>query len=123
MIVANAANSPSGGNCVGGTTTDGGHNLDSGTSCGCGTANNSLSDTDPTLGALADNGGPTKPKVSAAMPTGTGIGRDTNVAATFSEKMGLASITNSTFKLFGCTSSTGSTTQVTNVSSARARTG
>jgi hypothetical protein len=52
------ANSPSGGNCGGGIT-DGGHNLDSGTSCGFGTADNSLSGTDPMLGALADNGGPT----------------------------------------------------------------
>jgi hypothetical protein len=57
----------------------------------------------------------TAPKVSAATPTGTGIGRGTNVVATFSERMGPASITNSTFKLFRCTSSTTCTTQVTNV--------
>ena len=54
-----------------------------------------------------------KPRVSAATPTGTGIERGTNVAATFSEKMSLASITKSTFKLFKVTSS--GTTQVTNV--------
>jgi hypothetical protein len=57
----------------------------------------------------------TAPKVSATTPTGTGIGRGTNVVATFSERMGPASITNSTFKLFRCTSSTSCTTQLTNV--------
>ncbi len=54
-----------------------------------------------------------KPRVSAATPTGTGIGRGANVVATFSEKMGPASITKSTFKLSKVTSS--GTTQVTNV--------
>ena len=54
-----------------------------------------------------------KPKVSTATPTGTGIGRGTNVAATFSEKMSPTSITKSTFKLFKVTSS--GTTQLTNV--------
>jgi len=48
-----------GGNCAGGIT-DGGHNLDDGTSCGF-TANGSLSNTDPKLAAgLANNGGPTQ---------------------------------------------------------------
>jgi hypothetical protein len=54
-----------------------------------------------------------KPKVSTATPTGTGIGRGTNIAATFSEKMSPTSITKSTFKLYKVTSS--GTTQVTNV--------
>jgi hypothetical protein len=40
--------------------TDGGYNLDSGTSCGFSSANHSLTNTDPKLGALADNGGPTQ---------------------------------------------------------------
>jgi hypothetical protein len=57
------ANNPSTGQC-GGTggvpITDGGYNLDSGTSCGFATENNSLSSTNPMLGPLADNGGPTK---------------------------------------------------------------
>jgi hypothetical protein len=168
------ANSPSGENCFG-TITNGGYNLDSGTSCDFGTTNNSLSGVDPMLGLLADNGGPTqthalqpsspavdagtntgcpardqrgaartdgdkdgsvvcdigsfefessiiedtiKPRVSTATPTGTGptgtgIERSTNVAATFSEKMSPTSITKSTFKLFKVTSS--GTTQVTNV--------
>ncbi len=53
--------------CVG-TLTDGGHNLDSGTSCGFGTSNNSLSGVDPMLGPLADNGGPTP---NHALPAGS----------------------------------------------------
>jgi hypothetical protein len=54
----------------------------------------------------------TAPRVSAVTPTGTGIGRGTNVVATFSEEMDPTSITKSTFKLFKVTSS--GTTQVTN---------
>ena len=54
-----------------------------------------------------------KPRVSAATPTGTGIGRGANVVATFSEAMDAATITKSTSKLFKVTSS--GTTQVTNV--------
>src|SRR5215212_6534690 len=53
------------------------------------------------------------PRVSTATPTGAGIGRGTNVVATFTEKMSPTSITNSTFKLYKLTSS--GTTQVTNV--------
>ena len=53
------ANSPAGGNCSGAPPTDGGYNLNSDTSCGFGTSNNSLSGVDPMLSALADNGGPT----------------------------------------------------------------
>jgi hypothetical protein len=44
------------------TVTDGSNNLDSGTSCGFKTANNSLSETDP----LADNGGPTETRALLA---------------------------------------------------------
>jgi hypothetical protein len=54
-----------------------------------------------------------RPRVSAATPTGTGIGRGTNVAATFSEAMDAATINGTTFKLFKVTSI--GTTQVTNV--------
>jgi hypothetical protein len=57
------ANNPSGGNgnCSG-SITDGGHNLDDGTTCGFSTANGSVSNRDPLLdpAGLADNGGPTK---------------------------------------------------------------
>jgi hypothetical protein len=67
------------------------------------------------IGAFESQAPPdtTAPRVSAATPTGTGIGRGTNVAATFSEKMSPASITKSTFTLFRVTST--GTTQVTNV--------
>jgi hypothetical protein len=54
------ANSTSGGNC-GGTITDGGYNLDDGTSCGFTEQQDSLPSTDPLLAdQLAFNGGPTK---------------------------------------------------------------
>jgi len=54
-IVANN----SGENC-GGPIFNGGNNLDSGTTCGFGFINLSMSNTDPMLGPLADNGGPTQ---------------------------------------------------------------
>jgi CSLREA domain-containing protein len=53
------ANSTAGGNCDG-AITNGGNNIDSGTSCGWGSSDGSLSNTDPQLGPLADNGGPTQ---------------------------------------------------------------
>ena len=49
----------SGENCFG-TITNGGNNLDSGATCGWGTSSGSMSNTDPKLGSLADNGGPTQ---------------------------------------------------------------
>lgn len=52
-------NSPLGGNCAG-TITNGGHNLDSFTTCGWGSNDGSLSNTDPQLGSLANHGGPTQ---------------------------------------------------------------
>jgi len=60
-----------GGNCSTGVT-DGGHNLDSGTSCGFSEANGSLSNTDPQLdpAGLQDNGGPTE---TVALCTGAGV--------------------------------------------------
>ena len=59
----------------------------------------------------------TAPRVTGATPTGTGVGRGTNVMATFSERMAPTSISRSTLKLFKCASTTSSTctTQVTNV--------
>lgn len=53
------ANSPSGGNCSG-TITNGGNNIDDGVTCGWGALSGSMSSTNPLLGALADNGGPTQ---------------------------------------------------------------
>jgi CSLREA domain-containing protein len=66
-------NSTSGGNCAG-TITNGGYNLDSATTCGFGSNNSSLSNTDPMLAPLADNAGPTQTMAlligSPAMDTG-----------------------------------------------------
>jgi CSLREA domain-containing protein len=52
------ANNPSGGNCFGGGVVSEGHNLDSDNTCGL-TATGDLPNTDPRLGPLQDNGGPT----------------------------------------------------------------
>jgi len=60
MVLTNtilAANTP-GGDCAG-NLTDSGHNLSSDASCGFDPANGSLPNTDPLLGPLQDNGGPT----------------------------------------------------------------
>ena len=54
-IVANST----GGNC-GGTITNGGNNIDDGTTCGWDSTSGSMSSTNPLLGALANNGGPTQ---------------------------------------------------------------
>ncbi|NDP41336.1 MAG: hypothetical protein GZ089_01240 [Aromatoleum sp.] len=53
------ANSVGAGNC-GGTITNGGNNIDSAATCGWGSTNGSMSSTNPLLGALANNGGPTQ---------------------------------------------------------------
>jgi CSLREA domain-containing protein len=48
----------SGRNCTG-TISNGGNNIDSSTTCSWGSVSGSMSSTDPMLGPLADNGGPT----------------------------------------------------------------
>jgi CSLREA domain-containing protein len=53
------ANSASGGNCDG-AITNGGNNIDDGTTCGWSADSGSMSSTNPLLGALANNGGPTQ---------------------------------------------------------------
>jgi len=60
-ILANNFTNNVGGNCEG-SMTDGGHNIDDGTSCAFSTANGSLSNTNPQLdpAGLANNGGPTQ---------------------------------------------------------------
>ena len=58
IVANNTEGLPKGENCSG-IITDGGYNLDSGTSCGFTTQNNSRSSANPRLGPLADNGGPT----------------------------------------------------------------
>jgi len=52
-------NSPVSGNCAGMQVTSLGHNLDSGTSCFFGLTLGDLSNVDPDLGPLQNNGGPT----------------------------------------------------------------
>lgn len=52
------ANSPSGGNCAGSGVTSLGHNLEDADTCGF-TSPGDLINTNPLLGPLADNGGPT----------------------------------------------------------------
>lgn len=53
------ANSPSGGNCAGDEIIDAGHNLEDSDTCWFDPANGSMPNTDPLLGPLQDNGGPT----------------------------------------------------------------
>src|SRR5262249_54463410 len=77
-ILANSA----GGNCVGDVPTDSGYNISSDSSCGF--AGTSLSSTDPMLGSLDDNGGPTQtmallagpPAVNRIPPGDVGCGTD-----------------------------------------------
>ena len=54
------ANGVSGANCDGTPINDMGYNLDTGSSCGFSTGNHSINNTQPQLGALASNGGPTQ---------------------------------------------------------------
>jgi hypothetical protein len=56
LVADNTA--PAGAQCSG-PVLDGGHNLDSGTTCGFSISKGSLSNTAPQIGPLADNGGPT----------------------------------------------------------------
>jgi predicted outer membrane repeat protein len=66
-IVANGGGG--GTNCSGTpAVVDGGYNIDTGTSCGFATANHSKPSTNPQLGALASNGGPTQ---TMALPSGS----------------------------------------------------
>ena len=77
------ANSPSGGNCDG-TITDGGYNIDDGTSCGFSKQQDSLPSTDPLLADQpAFNGGPTKTiALLAASPAINAIPEGKNGCAT-----------------------------------------
>ncbi len=64
------ANGQGGGpNCGGGAAvTDGGYNIDTGPTCGFSAASHSMSSTQPQLGPLASNGGPTQ---TMALPAGS----------------------------------------------------
>lgn len=58
LLSSIVAASPAGGNCVG-VINDAGYNIEDADACGLIPANGSLTNTDPLLGPLADNGGPT----------------------------------------------------------------
>lgn len=53
------ANSPAGGNCLGATIANGGNNIEDGSTCGWGSTSGSMSNTNPKLALLANNGGAT----------------------------------------------------------------
>ncbi len=55
----------SGGNCSGTISETSGYNLDSGTSCGF-SAGTDINSTEPQLGALSNNGGPTQTQAIGA---------------------------------------------------------
>jgi hypothetical protein len=55
----------SGGNCTGTISETSGYNLDSGTTCGF-SAGTDINSTDPQLGALTNNGGPTQTQAIGA---------------------------------------------------------
>ena len=70
MSMSIVANGQGGGpNCGGAQpVTDLGYNIDTGSSCGFTTANHSMSNTQPQLGPLTSNGGPTQ---TMALPSGS----------------------------------------------------
>jgi hypothetical protein len=75
MINTLLADNDAGDNCFG-EITDGGHNLEDGTSCGFGATTGSLSGTDPQLdpAGLQDNGGPTQTVAVSATSPAIGAG-------------------------------------------------
>lgn len=75
-----AANSTSGGNCSG-TVASEGNNLDSGTTCGF-TGPGDMSNTDPLLGPLQNNGGFTSTHALLAGSPAVDAGDDVNCPAT-----------------------------------------
>jgi len=85
-----AANSPVA--CVSGAIVDGGHNLNSDASCPF-TDPTSLSNTDPLLGPLADNGGPTL--TMALLPGSPAIGAGDSASAPPTDQRGFPRPSNS----------------------------
>ncbi len=69
-----------------GTIIDGGYNLSSDGSCGFSTANNSLPNTDPKLGELAFNGGPTQ--THALLEDSPAVDKGNSSAATADDQRG-----------------------------------
>jgi hypothetical protein len=78
-----AGNSPY--NCYGDITSTG-HNLDSGTSCGL-SATGDITDTNPLLGPLQDNGGPSW--THALLPGSPAIDRGTNAGCPATDQRGV----------------------------------
>ncbi len=80
------ANNPSDGNCVGAAIISLGYNLDSGNSCGF-VALGDLVNTDPKLGPLADNGGPTF--THALLPNSPAIDTGNNAVCPATDQRGV----------------------------------
>jgi CSLREA domain-containing protein len=76
-----------GGNCLG-TITNAGGNLESGTTCGWDSNTGSLSNTDPELGPLADNGGPTQ--TMALLPGSPAIDHGNDAACPSTDQRGVS---------------------------------
>jgi hypothetical protein len=74
------SNSPVGGNCSGIMTSQG-YNLDSGNTCGL-AGSTDLSNTDPKIGPLQDNGGPTFTHALLSGSPAIDQGDNTNCPAT-----------------------------------------
>ncbi len=79
-ILAKAPSHNYGPDCDGFTATDGGHNVTSDSTCGFSSANGNIANTDPNLGALTDNGGPSPTRlpntgspVLGIVPNGTTV--------------------------------------------------
>jgi CSLREA domain-containing protein len=74
-------------NCSG-PITNGGNNLDSGTTCGWGTTNGSMSFTDPKLSPLMDHGGPTQ--TFALLAASPAIGAGNNAGCPSTDQRGIS---------------------------------
>jgi Calx-beta domain len=79
------ANTTQGSNCFG-AITDGGYNIDDGTTCGFSATNNSQRSTDPLLNSsgLQNNGGPTK--TIALQPTSPAVDKGKSFGATTDQR-------------------------------------
>ncbi len=78
-IIANSLGSSC--EVAGGTMTNGGNNIDLGTSCGFDSTSGSMSNTDPKLGSLGDNGGATQTMALLANSPAVNAGNATVCAA------------------------------------------
>jgi uncharacterized repeat protein (TIGR01451 family) len=81
------AHNPSGGNCAG-TVRSAGFNVSGDGSCGFGAAGDLPPDTDPRLGPLASNGGPTQ--THALLPGSPAIDRGTNDGCPAKDQCGVS---------------------------------